>query len=273
MRIGVAVAIALGAGRAPAQQPCLPDTTAASGGPPIVLFAALPADRGEAPELRRVRGAVLQDYAARFTRPGDISLVRAKAEALRRSSVGAGGSPLPAFAEVRFTYGTDGRYADVWRPRSTGDPRFDSALIDPVARLQAEHVAFYLPGGRDTLQMRVEIALQALPGRYPIALAQLTSRNTITRSAHIVHTDIYPAWPKEMEAKRVNDDVVVRILVDERGRPVMDSVKVIQGKHQQYIDAVLAVIPRYRWTPALSGGCAVRQWVQMPFMFHFAAAK
>jgi len=174
---------------------------------------------------------------------------------------------------VSFTYGTDGRYTQIRRPLSTGDPRFDSALVEPVARLQAEHAAYFLPGGLDTLQIRILIVFDAAPDTYLMPIAQLAPRGTITRSAHIVPTDLYPAWPKDLEEKRVNDDVVVRILVDEHGRAVMDSVKVIAGKHQGYIDAVLAVIPKYRWTPALAGECTVRQWVQMPFMFHFPEAR
>ncbi len=49
----------------------------------------------------------------------------------------------------------------------------------------------------------------------------------------------------------------------------MDSVRAVEGKHKEYVDAVIAAVAQYRWTPALSGGCRVQQWVQMPFMFHF----
>jgi hypothetical protein len=273
MRIGIALVIALAAARSLAQQPCPPDTGPLGAKAPIVLFASLPPGSSESPQLHAVRGSVLQDYVARFTRPSDITLVRAKAEAVLESAGVDGAVRRTPFAEVSFTYGTDGRYTQLQRPVSTGDPRFDSALVEPVARLQAERVAYFLPGGLDTLQVRILIVFDAAPDTYLMPIAQLAPRSTITRSAHIVHTDIYPVWPKEMEEKRINDDVVVRILVDEHGRAVMDSVKVVEGKHKEYIDAVLAVIPKYRWTPALAGGCTVKQWVQMPFMFHFAGVK
>jgi hypothetical protein len=222
--------------------------------------------------VRRARGAVLQEWVAFFKRPADLTVVQAKAEALLRRAGGVYEPGLPPMAQVRFTVARN-EYADVYEPVRLGDPAFDSALVDAVARMARAGVEFLMPPRRDTLQMRIDIAIDPSAGLYPMPIAALAPLGTISRPAHIKPTDIYPAWPKDLEAKRVNDDVVVRILVDENGRAVMDSVKVVEGKHQGYIDAVLAVLPKYRWTPALSGGCPVKQWVQMPFMFHFAGVR
>jgi len=219
--------------------------------------------------VRRARGSVLQEYVAFFKRPSDLTVVQAKAEALIRRAGGVYEPGLPPMAVVRFTLARD-EYDAIDEPVRLGDPAFDSALVDAVERMARVGVAFLMPPGHDTLQMRIDIAIDPSAGLYPMPIARLAPLGTITRSAKIRPTNIYPKWPKDLEEARVNDDVVVRILVDENGRAVMDSIKVVEGKHQGYIDAVIAVIPKYRWTPALSGGCPVKQWVQMPFMFHFA---
>ena len=270
---GTLIALVLAASPLRGQAPCAVDSGVRRASPPLVLFASIPRDSVESDAMRRARGTVLQEYVARFTRPADITLVQAKAEALMRRGGGAyepGAAPLAA---IEFTVTADGRYADARRTISTGDPRFDSALLEPVARLDAERGPSLPPGGHDTLRMRIALGLDPDGGLYTMPIAQLAPLSTITKAARLIPTDIYPQWPKSMEAKRINDDVVVRILVDAHGRAVPDSVRVVMGKHKEYIEAVLAVIPRYKWMPAESDGCTVRQWVQMPFMFHFAPTR
>ena len=257
----------------PAQaQTCAPDTAPL----PVIssqlaLFASIPADTLEAAPWRQLRGTVLQEYVARFTRPHDMTVVQNKADAMLRRANGAYEPDAPPLAVVAFTVARGGIVLDIRQPVRTGDPQFDTALVEPAMRLMLEHAEFFFPAGKDTLQLRIEIGIDPSHGLYPQQLAQLLPLGTITKPAHIVHSDIYPKWPKDLEAKRVNDDVVVRILVDAQGHPVMDSIKVVRGTQKGYIDAVIAVIPKYHWTPAESGGCPVKQWVEMPFMFHFAA--
>ena len=252
-----------------AQVDCAPVTEPLRISSQIALFASIPNDTLEPAVFRQLRGTVLQEYVARFTRPSDMSLVQSKAEIMLRYAHGVYDPSVPPLAVVAFTVARGGIVLDIRQTDSAGDPQFDSALVEAATRLMLEHTEFFFPPGKDTLQMRVRISINPSAGLYPMPIAQLRPLGTITTPAHIIKTNIYPAWPKDLEAKRVNDDVVVRILIDEHGRAVMDSVKVVQGTQKGYIDAVLAVIPKYRWTPAMSGACPVKQWVQMPFMFHF----
>ena len=252
-----------------AQLDCAPDIGTLGISSRLTLFASIPNDTLEPAVYRQLRGTVLQEYVARFTRPSDMSLVQSKAEMMIGNAHGAYDPAMPPLAAVRFTVARGGIVLDIAQPELTGDPQFDSALVEPATRLMLEHTEFLLPPGRDTLQMRVNIGINPSAGLYPMPLAGLRPLGTITSPAHIIKTNLYPTWPKDLEARRVNDDVVVRILVDEHGRAVMDSVKVVRGTQKGYIDAVLAVLPKYRWTPARSGDCPVKQWVEMPFMFHF----
>jgi hypothetical protein len=235
----------------------------------MTVFASIPQDTTEKAELRRLRGTLLQEYVARFIQPMDLSSVEAAAATMVKLRGGASGGFMPMLGELRFTQMVDGRTDRVHLKLSTADARLDSALIAAALAMGIDRVSFYSSDGRDSVQMRIQLSLDPSLGFYPMKLIALRPMNLIDRSAHIIPTTIYPKWPKKLEDARVEDDVVVQVLVDRDGKPVMDSAHAVEGKHQEYIDAVIAAVAQYRWTPALSGGCPVPQWVQMPFMFHF----
>jgi hypothetical protein len=234
----------------------------------LVVFASIPDDTLEPASVRTVRGTILQEFVNAFERPTDVTVAQGKAENIVRRMGGVYEPGMPPLGEVSFTQRSDGRTVDARISNSTSDPRLDSALLAAAGRLDAERVQF-TGAGRDTLQLHVRLSLNPSAGLYPLPLIALRPLPTIDHPAHIVPTNIYPKWPKKMEDARVPDDVIVQLLVDEHGHFVKDSVRVVEGKHKEYIDAVIAVLSQYRWTPATSGGCPVKQWVQMPFMFHF----
>jgi hypothetical protein len=214
----------------------------------LVVFASIPDDTLEPASVRTVRGTILQEFVNAFERPTDVTVAQGKAENIVRRMGGVYEPGMPPLGEVSFTQRSDGRTVDARISNTTSDPRLDSALLAAVGRLDAERVQF-TGAGRDTLQLHVQLSLNPSAGLYPLPLIALRPLPTIDA--------------------RVPDDVIVQLLVDEHGHFVKDSVRVVEGKHKEYIDAVIAVLSQYRWTPATSGGCPVKQWVQMPFMFHF----
>lgn len=255
-----------------AQASCAKDSPPASSRA-LALFASIPEDSGEAADVRRASGGVLQEYVRLFQQPKDVTGLQASAERIVRQAGTVFEPGLIALGELRFTVSAGGRTSNGTLAKATSVPSLDSALLRGVARMDSAHVSFFAPGGRDTLQMRLELGFIPSAGLYPMLLVRLAPLGTITKSAHILPTDVYLNVSNNYLAKRIEDDVIVRVLVDEGGRPVMDSVRVVQGKDQVYIAAALAAIPKYRWSRAQAGDCAVRQWVQMPFRFHFAPAK
>jgi hypothetical protein len=237
--------------------------------PILTVFASIPQDSTESAELRRLRGSVLQEYVARFIQPMDLSSMQAAAATMVKLRASGANTFLPLLGEVRFTQTADGRTDKIHLKLTTADARMDSALVNAALQMGVDKVSFFSTTGRDTLQMRIQLSLDPSLGFYPQKLMALRSLNSIDRSAHIIPTNIYPKWPKKLEDARVEDDVVVQVLVDRDGHPVMDSVRAVEGKHKEYVDAVIAAVAQYRWTPALSNGCPVPQWVLMPFKFHF----
>ena len=60
---------------------------------------------------------------------------------------------------------------------------------------------------------------------------------------------------------------MAQFVVDESGRAQADSVRFLRSDNRLFENAVMAVLPRMRFTPAEIGGRKVRQLVQMPFVF------
>ena len=60
---------------------------------------------------------------------------------------------------------------------------------------------------------------------------------------------------------------MVEFIVDELGRPVHGSIRVVQSDNDLFADAVKVALGRLRFTPAEVGGKKVSQLVQMPFVF------
>jgi hypothetical protein len=195
----------------------------------MTVFASIPQDTTEKAELRRLRGTLLQEYVARFIQPMDLSSVEAAAATMVKLRGGASGGFMPMLGELRFTQMVDGRTDRVHLKLSTADARLDSALIAAALAMGIDRVSFYSSDGRDSVQMRIQLSLDPSLGFYPMKLIALRPMNLIDRSAHIIPTTIYPKWPKKLEDARVEDDVVVQVLVDRDGKPVMDSAHAVEG--------------------------------------------
>lgn len=254
-------AVPAGAQQCVPRPPGVPDT--------VTVFASLPAPVPLPSAIRILRGTVLQEYAQRFP---DLRSVLLPRKALAGTPVGdSAPPPLPPapFAELRFTMHSDGAVTEIHLTKATSDPPFDSALVGTARLLDSLRAPFYAEDQRDTVQLRIQVAMTDRVGEFPLPIVRMLVPRAMDRAAKIQPSNAYPQWPKSMEKARIEDDVMVQFRVSPTGRAMTDSVRIVQGKHQEYIDAVLAVLKEYRWTPAIVGGCPAAQWTQMPFMFHF----
>lgn len=76
-----------------------------------------------------------------------------------------------------------------------------------------------------------------------------------------------PTYPEALRSAGIEGKVVVEFVVDERGKPVQGSIRVVQSDNDLFTDAVRVALGRLRFTPAEVGGKKVSQLVQMPFVF------
>ena len=76
-----------------------------------------------------------------------------------------------------------------------------------------------------------------------------------------------PAYPDALRAAHTAGRVVAEFVVDELGRPDETTFGVVSATHPDFADAVAAVLPTARFSPAARRGRAVRQVVHLPVLF------
>lgn len=76
-----------------------------------------------------------------------------------------------------------------------------------------------------------------------------------------------PAYPAALLAQNVEGKAVVQFVVDTLGLVDTLSFAVIEATHAQFAEAVRAVLPAMRFTPAIMSSRKVKQLVQQPFLF------
>lgn len=76
-----------------------------------------------------------------------------------------------------------------------------------------------------------------------------------------------PAYPEALLARNVEGRAVVQFVVDTLGLVDTLSFTVMEATHAQFADAVRAVLPAMRFTPAIMASRKVKQLVQQPFLF------
>ncbi len=76
-----------------------------------------------------------------------------------------------------------------------------------------------------------------------------------------------PRYPQMLRDAGVEGMVRLRFVVDTAGHVEAASVQVIDATHPAFIDAVRAILPRLRFTPARVDHRAVRQLVEIPLQF------
>lgn len=128
--------------------------------------------------------------------------------------------------------------------------------------------------------LRVSDALTGPPasGRQPVvnevtaAVAQDVMFDTIATAIDVdsiarVVQSAAPAYPEALLAQNVEGKAVVQYVVDTLGLVDTLSFAVIEATHIQFAEAVRAVLPAMRFTPAILASRKVKQLVQQPFLF------
>lgn len=72
-------------------------------------------------------------------------------------------------------------------------------------------------------------------------------------------------YPQIARDAGIQGDVVLRILVDEKGNYVKH--KIIKQAHPILAQACEAQVPKLKFTPAIQGGKSIKFWVNVPFKF------
>jgi protein TonB len=76
-----------------------------------------------------------------------------------------------------------------------------------------------------------------------------------------------PAYPSALRPMGIDGSARFRFVVDSTGRVEVPSVEKVQATHEAFAIAVRNTLARMRFTPAQVNGKAVRQLVELPFVF------
>jgi hypothetical protein len=149
---------------------------------------------------------------------------------------------------------------------TVGFVRIDTAPAERIARLEHETAPLFPASVADDtlpLEIRFSIGPDTTGANVLFAVRDIALLH-IDRQAVPAPNNPRPVYPPGHHSK--TDTVLVQFSVTPDGRVDMASVQPIRAWAQPFVDAVVAILPRLRFTPALAGGCPVRTVLLQPFV-------
>lgn len=101
----------------------------------------------------------------------------------------------------------------------------------------------------------------------PAEVAEAYTADQVDRAARPDSGAEGPAYPDSLYRAGVTGRVVIEFVVDTAGRVEPASLDVLEATHPAFIEAVRAALMVAHFQAARLGGHAVRQYVQLPFVF------
>ena len=154
----------------------------------------------------------------------------------------------------------DGRFFLEFRPFQRPDrrPRIRLSQQDGLdASLSVIPLQLRVSTGADDSRSRVppaEIFTATFP-RVRLVDAQPSAGNPL------------PEYPQEERDDGRDGEVMLRVVVDERGAAVIRTLEVLHATSPTFALAAARVLARYHFAPAHVGSCPVPQVVEIPFWF------
>ncbi len=246
-----------------------------------VVLAASPRHAGLAPTelLPALRGIA---WRAHISGIGRISLTGLPSPGLLDLRTGVAAHSLPAeFATVPGEYAftlhrdasvshirviTPARVRHLDTAITVGFVRIDTAPAERIALLEQETAPLYPASvADDTLPLRIRFSVGPdTTGANVLFAVREIALLHLDREAAPAPDNPRPVYPPGHHSKI--DTVLVQFGVTPDGRVDMPLVQPIRAWAQPLLDAVVAILPRLRYTPALAGGCPVRTVLLQPFI-------
>ena len=168
--------------------------------------------------------------------------------------------------------------------RSVGPTLFSPMLTEPTTLLERRILAMR-PTTRRLARVTVyggsALAVAALafacslqsdttsPKAAPIAVTdhQTFQEFQVEKPAALLPGNVGPVYPQQLRLANVEGKLLTRFVVDTTGRPIVETVRVIERSDDRFVPSVREAIPNLRFSPADVGGKKVKQLVEMPFTF------
>jgi len=103
----------------------------------------------------------------------------------------------------------------------------------------------------------------------PPTMLEAYPAEEVTRVATVEREQDAPVYPQRQRKADVAGVVRVLVVVDAKGRPKMDTFRVLESPHEDFSRAVERAVRRWRFVPAERNGVAVAQVKPLAFDFGF----
>lgn len=90
----------------------------------------------------------------------------------------------------------------------------------------------------------------------------------VDHPASVIDEHLQPTYPEALRKRREAGSVDVKFVIDSTGRIDMRSVHVVRSTDPEFTNAVMRVLPSFRFNPALVDGHPVRWVTSQEFMFN-----
>lgn len=172
--------------------------------------------------------------------------------------------------EVGFDVDAKGRITHVTVTATTLEPALDDRLTQAVSRLASSGMVPPPPAVPGTGKAFVLVGIRSVRGYSPLARPLYRESVQIFPLAHEVAAlpnnppITYPILPAE---SRVGDSVEVDFVVDETGRVLPGTTRILRGHYLDFMQALARGVSRFRFQPAMIGSCPVKMRWQYTYVF------
>jgi protein TonB len=179
---------------------------------------------------------------------------------------------VPAFSsEFIVALRQDGSVRDLRLLQESLAPALDAAIARAI--YLADSTKSLPPIGEVTDKSEIVVFIDidmvdsATSGRYPLFRVTVPVY-PMTRAVSQLRTpDAVPHYPDELRNQGIAGFAQLRFVVDESGKVAEHSYRIVKLSEIPFGQAVLAVMPRFRFEPARIGNCPVKSIVEQSFEF------
>lgn len=165
------------------------------------------------------------------------------------------------YGSIGFSIRRDGTLGGIRILATTGDSATDQELVRALHLSSDSGEGVYLTGPlRDSDdQFRVLITSRGGSGAEPLVRLRVPTIHAEAGAA--IQSAKVPNYPPNALRARIPADVELVFIIDETGRAVPNSIRLVSAPYQEFAESAIAAILAERFRPAKAGGCPVKMLV------------
>jgi TonB family protein len=151
-------------------------------------------------------------------------------------------------------------------------PGFDASVSDAIKAAVADSTMSLVPRALEAdavpLELRITTGPEDARFRVPPATVFAATFPRL-RMVDAKPTGRIPLaqYPPEEQDEGGDGEVLLRVVIDENGAPVVPTLEIIRATAPAFARAAARTLARYHFAPAHVGACTVPQVAEMPFWF------